>query len=228
MQQDNNMAVWNLTAELWEVCLDRVFEYKPRTGDNGWSVGPDPTLQYLNGEMAICFLNCREVCRDFDYHMLQYLTRFTMTPTKYVRDPIELDIEFEHRAFSVAAEKPNSSIRDILYHEYRRYTVPMLAAHRELIRRKQVHDDVPCLPVGHPNIQYWLSLGNDQIQGVVLQRNNQPWYLSEKQVHLFQARCRNLTRTTSDIEEEAQYYAEMAAEQAAEAAAAEEEAWEEV
>jgi len=212
------MAVWNLTAELWEVCLDRVFEYKPRTGDNGWSVAYDPTMQYLHGEMATCFLNCREVCRDFDYHMLQYVTRFTMTPNKYVRDPIELDIEFEHRAFSVAAEQPNSSIRDLLYHEYRRYTVPMLAAHRELIRHKPVHDDVPCLPVGHPNIQYWLSLGwPHQIQGVVLQRNNQPWYLSEKQVQLFQARCRNLTRTASDIEEEALYYAEQAAEQAAEA-----------
>jgi hypothetical protein len=151
-----------------------------------------------------------------------------MTPTKYVRDPILLDIQFEHRMFSVAAEMPNSSIRDILYYEFRRYGAPILAAHRELIRCKQVHDDVPCLPVGHLSIQYWQSLKNDQIQGVVLQRHNQPWFLSEQQVHQFHERCRNSTRTTEEIEEEAQYYAEMAAEQAAEAAAAEEEAWEEV
>ena len=205
-----------------------MFEYKPCTGGNGWSVGPDPTLQYLNGEMAMCFLNCRAVCRDFDYHMLQYMTRFTMTPTKYVRDPILLDIEFMHRMFSVAAERPNSTIRDVLYYEFRRYGAPILAAHRELIRCKQVHDDVPCLPVGHLSIQYWQSLKNDQIQGVVLQRHNQPWFLSEQQVHQFHERCRNSTWTTEEIEEEAQYYAEMEAAEAAEAAAAEEEAWEEV
>ena len=70
-----------IIPDSWETILNSLFMHKPH---NGWH-----TLwgfqQTLCGNMAVCFLNCREVCRGFDFYMLTYLGRFTMRPIRALR-----------------------------------------------------------------------------------------------------------------------------------------------
>ena len=110
-----------LIPDVWETILNELFMHKPH---NGWLVPHIPIdVQQLCGNMAVCFLNCREVCRGFDIYRPTYLSRFTMKPIKaLVCEQIELSIEFVQRQFIVACLVSNFNlVRRILFAEYRFY-----------------------------------------------------------------------------------------------------------
>ena len=72
-----------LIPDVWETILNYLFMHKPH---NGWLISYG-FRQDLCVNMAVCFLNCREVCRGFDIYMLTYLGRFTMRPIKALVAP---------------------------------------------------------------------------------------------------------------------------------------------
>ena len=178
-----------LVPDVWETILNKLFRHKPH---NGWLVPHMPIgVQQLCGDMAICFLNCREVCRGFDIYMLSYLGRFTMKPIKaLVCDDIELSIEFVQRQFTVPCLVSNfNHVRRILFAEYRFYDRQAIATNRALVR-KAVHE----LPSGilnddDPNCPYWEDLYMRQLSMQDLPRHNVPWYLPESSVRRFQQQC---------------------------------------
>ena len=181
------MAYMPILLPDWETILNDLFVHKPH---NGWH-----TLhgfqQSLCGNMAVCFLNCREVCRGFDIYMLTYLDRFTMRPFKaLVCDTIELSIEFLQRELIVSCLVSGfSHVKRILFAEYRFYDRQALATNRALIR-KSVHEVPPSILLEEdPECQYWKDLFKRQLAGETLPRHDVPWYLPESSVRQFHEHC---------------------------------------
>ena len=140
-----------IIPELWEVVLDRLFEYRQ---NNGWTIGWDPHEQSLEGDEAQCFLNCREVCAAFDDYMLRYMARFKMRPVRYVSSNT-IEIEFSQREFFVIVDtKP---FCHIIYSEYRIYRPHVLRLHQALVRREQIHDERARLHPLSAMIPEWIN-----------------------------------------------------------------------
>ena len=159
-----------ILPDSWETILNELFRHKPH---NGWLVPQMPIdVQQLGGNMAVCFLNCREVCRGFDVYMLAYLGRFTMRPIRALQAPsdsLDLSIEFIQREFIVLCLASGfNHVRSVLFAEYRFYDRQALATNRALIR-KSVHEaPSSILQEEDPKCQYWKDLFERQLAGETL------------------------------------------------------------
>ena len=178
-----------LLPDFWETILNDLFMHKPH---NGWHTVHN-FQQTLCGNMAECFLNCREVRRGFDMYMLAYLGRFTMKPIRALEGPaydLDLSIEFIQREFVVLCLVSGfNHVRRVLFAEYRFYDRQALATNRALIR-KSVHE-VPSsiLLEEDPTCQYWKDLFKRQPAGETLPRHDVPWYLPQSSVQQFHEHC---------------------------------------
>ena len=178
----------------WDLILDHLFAYTP---NNNWLIHYNPHEQGLEGDSAHAFRHCRVTCQGFDYYMLRYMARFTMTPTRFLSpDQREstFEIEFEQREFLVSADSLHHDTytggwgHRHLYYEYRRYSRTRLSACRSLVRRKHAHDEPPKLHRHDPTIQYWVNQDADPTA-----RQGLPFFLSKANVHSFQKHCRHTT-----------------------------------
>ena len=183
-----------IIPELWEVVLDRLFEYRQ---DNGWSMGWNPHEQSLEGDEAQCFLNCREVCAAFDDYMLRYMAQFKMKPVRYVStDTIE--IEFSQREFLVVVNtKP---YRHVIYNEYRIYRPHSLRLCRGLVRREEVHDEHAALHPLSAMVPEWIEQTVSAKSGPIPRHNN-PWFLPRHTMKQFALQCVYKTWSASDYAE---------------------------
>ena len=178
-----------ILPDFWQTILNISFMHKPH---NGWHTSWG-FQQTLCGNTAVCFLNCREVCRGFDFYMLTYLGRFTIRPVRALQAPShspDLSVEFFQREFTVLCLPTGfKHVRRILFAEYRFYDRQALATNRALIR-KSVHE-VPSsiLLEEDPKCQYWKDLFERQLAGETLPRHDVPWYLPKSSVQQFHEQC---------------------------------------
>ena len=172
------------SVQIWEIIIDQLLAYRP---GNGWALTCNPNEQSLKGEAAQSFLNCRATCTAFDHYMLGQLSRFTMRPIKYLRDPVLFKVEFEQRQFRVSATSATSRLNNILYSECRRYSRELLRARRDLIRTNEVHDNKPRLRHDDPEVQFWVDL-DEASQAGPIGRQSSPWFRSRQSAPLFLSR----------------------------------------
>jgi len=121
-----------------------------------------------------------------------------MKPVKCVSRN-EIEIEFEQREFFVVAD--TTPFCRMLYSEYRIYRPHFLRTRREMVRRKQIHDEHPPLHPLNPMVPQWIDQTVAARTGPI-PRHSKPWFLSKHAMYHFAKQCRNRTWTVEDWADE--------------------------
>lgn len=118
--------------ELTDILFHRLFGiHSLRTGSSGWWICDSHLQRFLDGDMALAFLQLRAVCQDWHDRLLEYLRVFYMKP---MRSPPH--IVFRAREYRVTTKWPGHYVgrRKVVFTEYRKYATADLKRWPCLVR----------------------------------------------------------------------------------------------